>query len=472
MKTTLTILIAALTFVSTAAQAQDFAGGSGTEADPWLITTASQLSNLRNYLGSAHAGKYFRLTADIDLAAFTARTWAVTGWQPVGSGSASFAGHLDGAGHRVTGLWINRITTDYAGLFGALSGSVERLGVVADNTSGGIRGRNYAGLLAGSAAGRISACYVSGAVQGTAFVGALAGRLSADVADCYATGSVTGSLNAGGMAGAIVSGGKLARCYVAVTTGAGSSVGSLVGSGNSNALTQCYYLKTAGAPNGIGGTPDNSAVTARTVGEMKSQAGFVGFDFSAVWTIDEGQTFPYLRGVGNDRPGASTPGGEDPDPNPDPDPDPDEGSPSTDFAGGRGTAANPYLIATPQQLSNLRNYLGETHKNKYFKLSNDLNISTYCTETWGTAGWEPIGTTENYNNTTAFFGHLDGDGHRVNGLWINRGSYNYIGLFGYTGEGSTIDRLGIVMDDGKGGVKGNSQVGGLVGYSSGNITES
>lgn len=39
-----------------------FAGGSGTEGDPWHVATATQLDSVRNYL-SAH----FIQTADIDL---------------------------------------------------------------------------------------------------------------------------------------------------------------------------------------------------------------------------------------------------------------------------------------------------------------------------------------------------------------------------------------------------------------------
>lgn len=45
----------------------EFAGGSGTQEDPWQIATAQHLNNLRNYLGSGHRNKYFIQTADINL---------------------------------------------------------------------------------------------------------------------------------------------------------------------------------------------------------------------------------------------------------------------------------------------------------------------------------------------------------------------------------------------------------------------
>ena len=49
-----------------------FSGGSGTEADPWVITTAAQLNAVRNHLGG-----HYRLSADIDLSGMN--------WTPIGT---------------------------------------------------------------------------------------------------------------------------------------------------------------------------------------------------------------------------------------------------------------------------------------------------------------------------------------------------------------------------------------------------
>lgn len=48
--------------LSMSASAQ-FAGGTGSESDPYIIETAEQLNEVRNYLD----GNHFRLNADIDL---------------------------------------------------------------------------------------------------------------------------------------------------------------------------------------------------------------------------------------------------------------------------------------------------------------------------------------------------------------------------------------------------------------------
>lgn len=60
-----------------------FAGGSGTEADPYQIETAEQLAKLAKdvnsgVVGQTHSGEYFKLTKDIDLSAHR--------WIPIGSG--------------------------------------------------------------------------------------------------------------------------------------------------------------------------------------------------------------------------------------------------------------------------------------------------------------------------------------------------------------------------------------------------
>lgn len=48
--------------LSMSASAQ-FAGGTGSESDPYIIETAEQLNEVRNHLD----GNHFRLNADIDL---------------------------------------------------------------------------------------------------------------------------------------------------------------------------------------------------------------------------------------------------------------------------------------------------------------------------------------------------------------------------------------------------------------------
>lgn len=90
------------------------------------------------------------------------------------------------------------------------------------------------------------------------------------------------------------------------------------------------------------------------------------------------------------------------------------------FAGGNGTVDDPYLIATADQLNNMRYKL-----NGHFKVINniDLDIAPYNTA----KGWEPIGSLP-----TPFVGTFDGGkdkGFTISNLMINTDE-SYLGLFG------------------------------------------
>ena len=130
------------------------------------------------------------------------------------------------------------------------------------------------------------------------------------------------------------------------------------------------------------------------------------------------------------------------------------------FGGGNGTIATPYIIQDAADLNAVRNKLSA-----HYKLDRDVNLSAYLSAggagyaAWGTSGWLPIG-----DNRIQFKGSLNGDGHKITGLWINRPSTNCVGLFGYLVGGVNINTLGVEIDNAKGGVKGHDGVGGLVGY--------
>ena len=82
------------------------------------------------------------------------------------------------------------------------------------------------------------------------------------------------------------------------------------------------------------------------------------------------------------------------------------------------------------------------------------------------AGWSPIGG--EYNEFSATF---DGENHTISNLYIDRDGAG-LGLFGYTGTGSDIKRMGLVSVN-VGGHEGlANHVGGLVGLNRGSISDS
>ncbi len=104
-----------------------FAGGSGTEEDPYQIATPEQLAKLAADVNSEqktdYAGKFFRLENDLDLSAHR--------WNPIGTYTIfedypamnrSFRGFLDGNGKTITGMIVDeRAEQNCGGLFGNIS---------------------------------------------------------------------------------------------------------------------------------------------------------------------------------------------------------------------------------------------------------------------------------------------------------------------------------------------------------------
>lgn len=113
--------------------AKDYAGGSGTKNDPWLISNDLELAKLAHDVTNGNskamfAGKYFRLTQDIDLSQGK--------WMPIGTWKCNkkendryFAGKFDGDGHTISNMqieWVNEKGFEASwGLFGRLYGTPE-----------------------------------------------------------------------------------------------------------------------------------------------------------------------------------------------------------------------------------------------------------------------------------------------------------------------------------------------------------
>lgn len=158
--------------------AESFAGGTGTEEDPYQIANGAQLAYLAQFVNSDSnndcAGECFVLTADIDL--------ANNDWTPIGNSFADvlfdgpdyrlFAGNLDGKGHTISNISIGTESTplesDVFGLFGATEGKISNLnlhtvsihGIAKVASIGAVVG--FAGGLVGSSGGSIENCHVTG----------------------------------------------------------------------------------------------------------------------------------------------------------------------------------------------------------------------------------------------------------------------------------------------------------------------
>jgi len=183
-------------------ESDHFAGGNGSEACPYLIANPDHLNNVRNELGA-----HYRLIDDIDLAGTP-----YVNWGPIGSEGNPFTGKLDGGGHKISNLTIDRPDQDYVGLFGVTgSGAVIRnLGL--ENVN--VTGHDYVGGLVGSSSGTITDSYAKGSVTANSSAGGLVGNNAGTIMSSYATGTVmTDDRYAGGLVG--TNSGTIERSFAA-----------------------------------------------------------------------------------------------------------------------------------------------------------------------------------------------------------------------------------------------------------------
>jgi filamentous hemagglutinin family protein len=233
-----------------------------------------------------------------------------------GSGFAplmSFSGQFDGLGHEITGLVINRSSTDNVGLFGSIinNGVVRNVGV-----SGTIRGRDAVGAVVGlNTNSSVMNSYATANVTGRDNVGGLVGSVAgtASVAFSYATGDVTGSGdNVGGLVGKFA--GELLTQSFATgdIVATGNSVGGLIGWLNGGTISDGYATGEVSAGGesvgGLVGLLDGvaSLVTKSYASVQITSAAFnkggvvgeigVGSVTSSYWNLDSNS--PSLPGVG------------------------------------------------------------------------------------------------------------------------------------------------------------------------------
>lgn len=136
----------------------------------------------------------------------------------------------------------------------------------------------------------------------------------------------------------------------------------------------------------------------------------------------------------------------------------------TAFAGGSGTADDPWQIASVDQLAYLAATVNDGSKSgymgAYFVLTADLDMTG--------VDWTPIGNMNDMENrTTLFLGSFDGQGHTVSNLTYKNDQFIVgAGLFGISvGEIKNVNIENAAVHCTNAGAM---VIGSLVGYSIGN----
>jgi hypothetical protein len=219
----------------------DFLTGSGTEDDPYLISTAEQYNHIGRF--PSQWDKHYRLVADIDLA----------GTDPVIIGISdanAFNGVLDGDFHTISNLMYDANSTTNVGLVGYLGGNegvVQDLGLVGVHVTGAL----YVGGVVGYNSGTVINCYSSGTISGTEYIGGLVGRnINGTVRNCYSSGLVSGDRTVGGLVGGNM--GTVLNCYASGSVSGGNEVGGLLGD-NLKTVSGCYASGPVSGDQYVGG---------------------------------------------------------------------------------------------------------------------------------------------------------------------------------------------------------------------------
>ncbi len=216
--------------------------GSGTSTDPYIISNAENLYWITQ--NSSSWSSYFSQSDDIDISA--SFSWdGGKGFLPIGNTTTPFSGNYNGNNRSITGLTISRTSTDYIGMFGAVSGAtIKNLQLDSVNISGNFYVGSIHGAVYGFSQTNVTNCSSSGTVSGNIRVGGLIGQSNGNISECSSSATVSANKTAGGLIGEIY-GGSVSLSFATgdVTAGQLSStdgyVGGLIGS-NGGIISQCY----------------------------------------------------------------------------------------------------------------------------------------------------------------------------------------------------------------------------------------
>ena len=429
-----------------------YTSGTGTELDPYIISTPQQLAYLVATIPTSGiipnlTNNYFKLDRDIYLNNVESPTWYSdegnkNEWYSKDQNNvdfqhhSSFQGTLDGDGHTIYGLYFDRDTTRrndrWLGLFPILRGTIKNLRIADSYISTAETNNNvvvgtFAACVRGTTAKIINCAVEDTTVRGY-MVGGFVGAFNEAAQDtklvidgCYSKAEVITTFN--------WTAERLNRMFVGECRQAvGNNKTHTVEIRNSYAegdldfappavdaengdfvttITNCYTTKA---------DSNEAGVTVRTLAQMTGAQALINMnalDFQNVWYTADGKT-PQLR-FGNREIQNATKlwkvwSGEVPD--------------SVTFDGGSGTSGDPYKISTAEQLA----YIVKKASSGYYKLPDDIYLNDVSKPNWKDTAHEWVGT-----DRKLFSSNLDGNGHTVYGLYLSAETQDefkgYCGLF-------------------------------------------
>lgn len=235
--------------------------GTGTETDPYLIGTASDLMALSSLLAddgqySQYADKWYVQTADIDMSG--------KAFAPIGSKTDKpFTGRYNGAGKKISNLSAQGASSDdpASGIFGYTSGAVIS-GIIAENRSNTGSFVRVGGIVGHAKNSTISSCTLTGGELAATdnICGGIAGQMDGGtIQGCTVSGAIVSSTKnyAAGIAGHVPSGGIIRNCKVTdgSTVKGAAEIGGIVGKIEGGTVEGCSVISSTvkGTGEDVGG---------------------------------------------------------------------------------------------------------------------------------------------------------------------------------------------------------------------------
>ena len=451
-------------------------GGSGTQADPYVITRAAQLDYMAtrvnaNYGNDSFNGKYFVLADDItyshtiDWDTYSGASSTIeNNFTPIGIYGRSFQGHFDGQGHTISGIRVNKPqsgvsdnSNESLGLFGFVSGGSVSNVILRDANIRGLK--NMGGIVGYLSGGSVTNCTLYQVLVGShaksnmaTGMGIVVGYVGGTVTDCYYRDCVRGLTYQDPHTGDITLMPHPERWDNVYTVTTESGVSASYVSGVSVTFDDATYYA------------EGSTFTLAYSGTI--EAAKVQDGYTNTYTITEGlHTLTYHDHINAT---LTVPAADC--------------TVSVRFAnawGGSGTEDSPYLITTPDQLDLLAKMVNGSggygfsdFDGTYFQLGN--NITYTATSNWNDTestenNYRAIGGWRSGTTYNQFKGDFDGDGHTISGIRIYKpesGTANgYTGLFGYVGTSGNIHDVNLADTR----ITGQLSVAGIAGLSYGTV---
>lgn len=392
--------------------------GEGTAENPYKIENAAQLAYVVA-TKNLPKKKYYELVKDIRINDTTIPNWKEKAKNWVWEDFRFEGTVFEGNGHTIDGLFFNNYAKDKQGLFSYV-GDTTIKNLYFTNASVTKTGGYGAGIVAGqtSASANFENIYIdetceinAPTTQGVAAISAYSttsAAVTVNITNCAVLATITGKSSVGAFLGHYTMSNDALNVKNSFSAVEGAA---LSGKQTLKAVKNSYAL--------VG---DSYGTTVLTADQMKGEAAKdnMALSFKYIWEITDGYPVLNVRGEIWDGKVAS----------------------SYDDLEGNGTETDPYIIKNGAQLAFAVSKNPDLADGSYYRLANDIILNDASYE-----GWEATATPWIWNNHARFNGTLDGDGHTIEGLYINSTSTNgRNGLFAYIGKTTAMDKVAEVKN--------------------------